>query len=63
MTKPEISDATFDILERLSQDYPWLKAHYARGTGGVDVNTVVELLWNALTEARRIIRDTPPSVE
>lgn len=37
---------TFDILERLSKSRPDLKltGHFARGTGGVDVDAVVRAL-------------------
>lgn len=37
---PEISEATFDILESLSKVYTGLQGHFARGTGGVDVDAL-----------------------
>jgi hypothetical protein len=49
--------ATFDILERLARStHPELMGHYARGTGGVDIDAVVRAL-DKVTEAE------PASVE
>jgi hypothetical protein len=57
--KDEISSATFDILERMARDYPFLKGGYARATKGVDIDLVVSVLFNALMEERKSGRSAP----
>jgi hypothetical protein len=59
----EISSATFDILERMSRDYPFLKGGYARATEGVDIDLVVSVLFNALMEERKSGRTAPADAE
>jgi hypothetical protein len=57
--KDEISSATFDILERMARDYPFLKGGYARATNGVDIDLVVSVFFNALMEERKSGRSAP----
>ena len=51
--RPEISSATFDILERMAKAHPELAGGYARSTAGVDIDLVVAVFANALHDLRR----------
>ncbi len=50
----EVSKSTFDILERLSRELPGLNGGFARGTGGVDADTVVAVLYNEIRRRKKV---------
>jgi hypothetical protein len=40
----KVSNATFDVLERMAKEHPELRGAFSRSTGGVDVDLVVVAL-------------------